>query len=163
MIKNQKGFTLLELVLTIIIISVLAAVAIPHFLSWSKEAERASFEYQRASLSTALNIYSAKELADGQLVTAHNPFDGASVSNYAGAFPDVDGTNCPAGYWAYQSGSASLNGNWVVVAYRPKSTLTQAFSWGGMQWILYTEDVVTDSSGKAIGLKLTEYPPLHKW
>jgi prepilin-type N-terminal cleavage/methylation domain-containing protein len=161
--KNQKGFTLLELVLTIIIISVLAAVAIPHFFSWSKEAERASFEYQRASLSTALNICSAKQLADGQPVTAQNPFDGASVSNYAGAFPDVDGTNCPPGYWAYQGGDASLNGNWVVVVYRPKSTLTQAFSWGGMQWIIYTEDVMTDSSGKAIGLKLTEYPPLHKW
>jgi prepilin-type N-terminal cleavage/methylation domain-containing protein len=163
MIKNQKGFTLLELVLTIIIISVLAAVAIPHFLSWSKEAERASFEYQRASLSTALNIYSTKQQADRQPITTHNPFDDASVSNYAGAFPDVDGTNCPPGYWAYQGGDASLNGGWVVIVYRPKSSLTQAFSWGGMQWIIYQEDVVTDAGGRAIGLKLTEYAPLHKW
>ncbi len=161
--KNQKGFTLLELVLIIVVISVLAAVAIPHFISLSKEAERASFEYEQKTFPESLNIYSMKQLAGNQPITAHNPFDGASVSNYAGAFPDVDGTNCPPGYWAYQGGDASLNGNWVVIVYRPKSSLTQAFSWGGMQWIIYTEDVVTDSSGKAIGLKLTEYPPLHKW
>lgn len=161
--KQQEGFTLLELVMIIIVISVLGAVAIPRFISLSKDAERTSFEYEAQSLSSALNIYSMKQLASSQPITAHNPFDDVSVSNYAGAFGDVDGTNCPPGYWAYQSGDASLNGNWAVVVYRAKSSLTQAFSWGGIQWIIYTVDVVTDTSGKAITLTLTEYPPLHKW
>jgi type II secretory pathway pseudopilin PulG len=161
--KQEKGFTLLELVLIIVVISVLAAVAIPHFISLSKDAERASFEYQRKSLSVALNIYSMKQLAGNQPITMHSPFDDISVSNYAGAFGDVNGTNCPPGYWATQSGDPVLNGGWAVIVYRTRSTLTQAFSWGGMQWIIYTVDVVTDASGKAIGLTLTEYPPLHSW
>ena len=160
--KHPKGFTLLELVLIIVILSVLGAFAVPLFISQSKDAERATVEYEIGNISSALHIYSIKQLARNLTITVHNPFDDMTTSNYAGSFADVDGTNCPAGYWAYQSGNAA-NGNWAIIVYRTRSTLTQAFSWGGMQWIIYTVDVVTDASGRAVGIKLTEYPPLHRW
>jgi prepilin-type N-terminal cleavage/methylation domain-containing protein len=161
--KNQEGFTLIELMLIIAIIGILAFIAIPRFISLSKKAEQASVEYEIQSLSSTLNLYSMKQLASGLPITVHNPFDDmATMSNYAGAFGDVDGTNCPAGYWAYQSGNAA-NGNWAVIVYRAKSSLTQAFSWGGMQWIIFSVDVVLNASGTSIGLKLTEYPPPHQW
>jgi prepilin-type N-terminal cleavage/methylation domain-containing protein len=160
--KHQKGFTLLELVMVIIVVGALAVYAIPLFISQSKDAERAVVESETGNISSALHIYSIKQLARSLTITAHNPFDDMTISNYAGSFGDVDGTNCPAGYWAYQSGNAA-NGNWAVIVYRAKSTLTQAFSWGGMQWIIYTVNVVTDTSGRAVDMKLTEYPPLHRW
>ncbi len=162
--NNQKGFTLLELVLVIILVGILAAAAVARYISLAKEAERVVVEHTIGNLREALSIYTTKQLVSNQTITAQNPLTGLSyVSNYAGAFDDVDGTNCPAGYWAYQIGNAS-NGGWVVVVYRPKATLTQAFTWGGMQWIIYIVNEVKDASGKTIGLTLSEYtPPLHIW
>jgi len=162
--NHQEGFTLLELVLIIVIIAVLAVFAIPLYISLSKNAEQSSVQYEIQSLSSALNIYSTNQLVNGLPITVHNPFnDMNTLSNYAGSFGDVESTNCPPGYWAYQSGDAGLNGNWVVVVYRPISTLAQAFSYDGIQWIIYQVEVVQDSSGTAIGLTLIEYPPLHQW
>jgi len=50
-----------------------------------------------------------------------------------------------------------------VITYRPKATLTQAFTWGGMQWIIFEVKGYTNASGTTIGLTLSEYPPLHQW
>jgi prepilin-type N-terminal cleavage/methylation domain-containing protein len=161
--KNQKGFTLLELVLVIILVGILAAAAVTRYISLAKEAERVVVENTISNLSEALNIYTTKQLVSNQTITAQNPLTGLSyVSNYAGSFGDVDGSNCPAGYWAYQSGNAS-NGNWAVVIYRPKATLTQAFTWGGMQWILFEVKENKNAGGTTIGLTMSEYPPLHQW
>jgi prepilin-type N-terminal cleavage/methylation domain-containing protein len=160
---NRKGFTLLELVLVIILAGLLVAVALARYTSLAKEAERAVVEETISNLREALSIYAAQQLTSHQTITVQNPLTGLSyVSNYAGAFGDIDGTNCPAGYWAYQIGNTS-NGNWAVVVYRPKATLTQAFSWGGIQWIIFEVKEDKNASGTTIGLTLSEYPPLHKW
>ncbi|MBW2185552.1 MAG: type II secretion system protein [Deltaproteobacteria bacterium] len=37
--KNQKGFTLIELVVVMVILALLAAVAVPKFLDLQKQAE----------------------------------------------------------------------------------------------------------------------------
>jgi prepilin-type N-terminal cleavage/methylation domain-containing protein len=160
---NQKGFTLLELVLVIIIAGILVAAAVARYTSLAKDAERVVVEKTISTLREALSNYATQQLTNNQPITVQNPLTGLSyVSNYAGAFGDIDGTNCPAGYWAYQIGNSS-NGNWAVVVYRPKATLTQAFSWGGMQWIIFEVKEYTNASGKTIGLSMSEYPPLHKW
>ena len=162
---NQKGFTLLELVFVIILVGVLAAAAVARYVSLAKDAERAVFVYETGTFSAAFSTYSTKQLAGNQAITANDFFINQNFyfSNYAGAFGDVDGTNCPAGYWAYQIGNAS-NGYWTVVIYRPKAKLTQAFTWGGMQWIIYIVNEVKDAGGKTIGLRLSEYAsPPHIW
>jgi prepilin-type N-terminal cleavage/methylation domain-containing protein len=161
--NNQKGFTLLELVLVIILVAVLAAAAVARYISLAKEAELAVVEYTIGNLPEALSIYATNQLTSNQPIIPQNPLTGLSyVSNYAGAFGDVDGTNCPAGYWAYQIGNGS-NGNWAVVIYRPNATLTQAFTWGGIQWIIFEVKGTIDASGTTIGLTLSEYPPPHIW
>jgi len=53
-----------------------------------------------------------------------------------------------------------LNDNWAVVCYRPSATLTQAFSWGGVQWIILVVDPVQDANGVTIGLSLDYYQPV---
>ena len=161
MSRHQKGFTLLELVVIIIILGVLAAFAIPFFISQSQNAEKASFKYALQSINTANTLYSMNQLASGQTITAHNPFDDITISNYAGAFGDVEPTNCPPGFWAYQSGDATLNGNWAVIVYRTISSVppNDAYTWDGAQWIIYTENITTDSNGNAIGLNLLPYSP----
>jgi len=160
----RRGFTLIEAVLVIVILAVLVAVALPAYVSMSKQAESASVEHLAGTLSSALNVYSAKMVAGGQTPTLANPFDElvSHPDNYAGAFGDVNLSNCQPGQWAYQMGDGS-NGNWPVVTYRPRSTLATAFVWGGVQWIIYEVKPVTNAQGATVGLAMVEYAPLHKW
>jgi prepilin-type N-terminal cleavage/methylation domain-containing protein len=160
----QKGFTLLEVILIIIIVGILGAIAIVKYISFTGASERANVESVIGSLRSALNLYSAKQTASGQPITAHNPFDDLAnpPPNYVGAFGDVDLSNCQSGQWAYQSGNSS-NGNWPVVVYRPKATLTQAFNWSNTQWIVLVVNEIKNANGKTIGLSLDDYPPAHQW
>jgi prepilin-type N-terminal cleavage/methylation domain-containing protein len=161
---RSNGFTLFELIVVIVLLAVLLALAYPRFVNLRKDAEAAAAEATIGALASALNIYAVKQLASGQLIIPHNPFDDLArpPGNYAGTFGDVDLSNCPPGQWAYQSGNAS-NGNWAVVLYRAKASLTTAFAWGGAQWLIYEVKTNTNAAGQTVGLTLTEYPPLHKW
>jgi prepilin-type N-terminal cleavage/methylation domain-containing protein len=162
-LNGRKGFTLVEIIFVIIILGLLATLAIAKYVSFAKDAEHASFDSVMGSLSSALTVHSAQHLVGNQPITTHDPFDDLSSkpSNYAGAFPDVTLANCPPGYWAYQSGAAA-NGNWAVLCYRAKATLTQAFSWSGAQWIVVEINEVQEN-GVTVGFTLDYYPPAPIW
>lgn len=43
-IKNQKGFTLIEIIAVLIILGILAAVAVPKFMDMSDQAEQKAYQ-----------------------------------------------------------------------------------------------------------------------
>ena len=64
---NSRGFTLIEILLVLMIISVLAALTVPNFLKQGKNAMRDAAKAEiDANLSTALDLY---ELDNGRYPT----------------------------------------------------------------------------------------------
>jgi MSHA pilin protein MshA len=83
--KNQAGFTLIELVIVIVLLGVLSAIAVPRFVNLEDDAQRVTLSSTAASLTSAMNINYAgcavnNHAVGGDCVQVDNCSDAASVT-----------------------------------------------------------------------------------
>ena len=97
---NRKGFTLIELIMVTIILGILAAVAIPRYMTTDDKAEAAAEDAVIGSIRAGLETYAVEQLMDnGRRSWPTNPWDALETK--------------PAGYDANDSDDADTDGEWT--------------------------------------------------
>jgi general secretion pathway protein G len=86
--RSQKGFTLVELLIVVIILGILAAVVIPQFNSAASESKEAALASNLATVRQAIEMYKVQ----------HNDFyPSAAIVNELVYTTDVSGTTAASG------------------------------------------------------------------
>ena len=91
--RNNKGFTLIELIMVTIILGILAAVAIPRYMTTVTKAEEAAEDAVVNAIRAGLETYAVEQLIDnGRKSWPDNPFEGLDTkpSGYTTDATDAD-------------------------------------------------------------------------
>ncbi len=87
---NQKGFTLIEILIVIAIIGILAAVIVPRMGGFFSQGEEAAFTGEKNTLQSAVDAYFATSGVERQdLDGGEGPGLYPTYSGEGGSFPDV--------------------------------------------------------------------------
>jgi len=82
LMKTKKGFTLVELLIVVVILGILAAVAIPRFLTTRDESQLRTCQSQLAAINGAIDEWQFMHPADPV------PADLAGIVDNTARFPD---------------------------------------------------------------------------
>ncbi len=97
--QNNKGFTLIELIMVTIILGILAAVAIPRYMATVTRAEAAAEDAVISSIKSGLETYATEQLMEhGRREWLLDPFEALETK--------------PDGWVAQGAGNAAVDGQW---------------------------------------------------
>ena len=112
---KQTGFTYLELVFVIILISILYYLSIDKLLKLRADAEQASLAYSISAYRVALSLQMAEMAARDEMyklprLVGKNPVDWLQhpPENYAGSSAQLQADSVPPGNWYFDDGQKTL-------------------------------------------------------
>jgi MSHA pilin protein MshA len=146
--RQQKGFTLIELVVVIVILGILAATALPRFVNLQSEARASAVQGIAGGLRGAIGLVNAKwQVVGGSGVTSVPMVGGNVTVDGTTGFPTNDATGIQVAMQC-ESGTA-CQGNVIDLSANP-STWRPATGGGATCQATYnstTGVIVADTSG----------------
>ena len=109
--KDQKGFTLIELMIVIAIIGILAAIAIPQFSAYRKRSYNSAAQSDLKNATTAQEAYFVDEQTYTGVV---NNLAGASYGLYTSQNVTISILNADTDSYTMQSYHSSGDKTWTI-------------------------------------------------
>jgi prepilin-type N-terminal cleavage/methylation domain-containing protein len=109
--QNNKGFTLIELIMVTIILGILAAVAIPRYTATVQKAEAAAEDAVISSIRAGLESYATEKLMQhGRRAWPTNPFTALETK------PALYIHSMSSGEAVSSKTAPTLDGEWTFIA-----------------------------------------------
>jgi type II secretion system protein G len=93
--RKEKGFTLVELMVVIIILAILTGIAIPSYLALRNRARTAAAQSEMKNIATALEVYNADNETYPAVATWNTDLQ---TGGYMNPVPTTDPWNVVNGY-----------------------------------------------------------------
>ncbi len=115
--NTNKGFTLIELIMVTIILGILAAVAIPRYMTSVQKAEEAAEDAVVSAIRAGLESHATEKLMEnGRRSWPTNPWD--ALETKPAGYATTDANAADDGQWRFTTSTANIThmrGNGTLV------------------------------------------------